>query len=161
MAHKITIQSEFEVYDSADELNVLDKDLILKAKEAMHKAYAIYSGFYVGAAVLLENGVIITGNNQENAAYPSGLCAERVAIFHAASQFPGVKIKTIAICAKSSRQKLNHPVTPCGACRQSISEYEIKLENNIRIIMTAEEGPVYISKSIADLLPLTFTHKSL
>lgn len=161
MPKKLSVTSEFEVYDSVNDLNESDKNLVERAKQIMTQAYAPYSGFSVGAAILLENGVIVTGNNQENAAYPSGLCAERVAIFHASSQYPGVKIKALAVCAKSSRQKLNIPVTPCGACRQSISEYEVKLETPIRLIMTGEEGEVYISPSIANLLPLSFSSKSL
>jgi cytidine deaminase len=161
MQKKISVTSEFEVFDTKEELNPSDKSLLVAAEKAREKAYAPYSGFFVGAAVLLENGEVLTGNNQENAAYPSGLCAERVAIFHASAQFPGVKPVAVAISARSSKQILDQPVTPCGACRQSVSEYEIKFQSPIRIIMAGEKGPVYISKSVSDLLPLSFTSKLL
>jgi len=161
MSKKITISCEIEVFDSEKELNEQDKNLLLAAKQIMDNAYAPYSNFFVGAAVLLENGKIITGSNQENAAYPSGLCAERVAIFHASSQYPEQTIKAIAVVAKSGVQILNKPVTPCGSCRQVIAEYETKFSAPIRIIMSGQSGPVYISKSVSDLLPLMFTSKSL
>lgn len=161
MSKKIKINTEFEVFDSINELQQEDKDLLLLAKKAMENAYAPYSNFFVGAALLMENGVIVTGNNQENAAYPSGLCAERVAIYHASSQHPDVKIKTIAVTARTDSKVLNTPVSPCGSCRQSMSEYEVKFKTPIKIIMQGQEGPVYISASISNLLPLTFTSESL
>jgi cytidine deaminase len=161
MPKKITISSEFEVFDTISELSESDQNLLKEAMKALENAYAPYSGFSVGAAVLLENGKIITGNNQENAAYPSGLCAERVAIFHASSQYPGVKVSAIAVSARSSKQILDKPVTPCGACRQSMSEYEVKFSSPIKIIMGGEKGPVYVGRSISDLLPLSFTSKQL
>ncbi|MCE3226442.1 MAG: cytidine deaminase [Bacteroidetes bacterium] len=161
MPKKISVTAEFEVFETKEELDPADKLLLDSAVKIMENAYAPYSGFLVGAAVLLENGQIVTGNNQENAAYPSGLCAERVAVFHASSQFPGVKPVAIAVSAKSSSQVLDRPVTPCGACRQSVSEYEVRFSSPIRIIMAGEKGPVYISKSVSDLLPLTFTSKHL
>lgn len=161
MSKKITVNCTFEVYNSDNELSESEKNLLTEAKKALENAYAPYSNFYVGAAVLLENGAIITGNNQENAAYPSGLCAERVAIFHASSQYPDKKIISIAVAAKSQKRIIDSPVTPCGACRQSMAEYEIKFESPIRIIMAGEKGEVYVSPSISNLLPLSFTGKSL
>lgn len=161
MSKKIKINTEFEVYDSIEDLTKQDQDLLCLAKKAMEKAYAPYSNFFVGAALLMENGVIVTGNNQENAAYPSGLCAERVAIYHASSQHPDVKIKAIAITARTDSKVLKNPVSPCGSCRQSMSEYEVKFKTPIKIIMHGQEGPVYISASISNLLPLTFTSESL
>ncbi|MBI2723079.1 MAG: cytidine deaminase [Bacteroidetes bacterium] len=161
MSKKIKINTEFEVFDYINDLQKEDKDLLLLAKKAMENAYAPYSNFFVGAALLMENGVIVTGNNQENAAYPSGLCAERVAIYHASSQHPDVKIKAIAVTARTDSKVLNTPVSPCGSCRQSMSEYEVKFKTPIKIIMMGQEGPVYISASISNLLPLTFTSESL
>jgi len=161
MSKKISFTHSFNVYDSEIELNDTDKNLLLAAKEALKKAYAPYSEFYVGAAVLLANGITVTGNNQENAAYPSGLCAERVAIFHASSQYPDQKIIAIAVSAKTNHRVLDKPISPCGACRQSISEYEGKFNSDIRLIMGGETGEVYVSDSAANLLPLTFSNKSL
>ncbi|MCW3077840.1 MAG: cytidine deaminase [Bacteroidetes bacterium] len=161
MQKKISINTEFLIYDSIEELNKEDKDLLLLAKKATDNAYAPYSNFYVGAAVLMENGIIVTGNNQENAAYPSGLCAERVAVYHASSQYPDLKIKTIAVTARTNGKTLTGPVSPCGSCRQSLSEYEFKFKSAIRIILAGQEGEVYISESVSNLLPLTFTSSSL
>jgi cytidine deaminase len=124
-------------------------------------AHAPYSEFHVGAAVLLENGKIVTGNNQENAAYPSGLCAERVAIFYASAQYPNSAVKAIAVTVKSKNMVVSEPLSPCGACRQVIAEYENKSEKPIRIIMSGEKGPIYIAKSIESLLPLMFSKKYL
>ena len=113
------------------------------------------------SAVLLENGKIVTGNNQENAAYPSGLCAERVAIFYASAQFPKVAIKAVAVAVKAENTVIDEPLSPCGGCRQVIAEYETKFEKPIRIIMSGEKGQIYIAKSIESLLPLMFTKKYL
>ena len=123
---KIEISTSVTVYTDVSELSSEDKMLMDKAVEARKKAYAPYSKFKVGAALLLENNQIVLGNNQENAAYPSGMCAERVAIWKAGSEFPGVKILKLVISASSSITKVERPVGPCGACRQSLSEYEIK-----------------------------------
>lgn len=159
MAKQYTISSTFEVLDSPEALKDQEKELFKAAEKAALNAYAPYSEFKVGAALLLENGSILTGNNQENAAYPSGMCAERVALFYAASQHPEQKIRAIAItsCAKNNPSRL---LTPCGACRQAISEYEIKTGSPIRLIMSGEKGSIYISFSVAALLPLMFTKHS-
>ena len=138
-----------------------DKTLVLKAKNMLKSAYAPYSGFLVGAAVHLENGEIITGNNQENVAYPSGMCAERVAIFYAKSQFPNTKINSIAVSAISKNFLIEDVVSPCGSCRQVISEYEVKQNENIRILLHQSDDSVIIIKSISDLLPLMFLSKKL
>ncbi|MGZ4043215.1 MAG: cytidine deaminase [Bacteroidia bacterium] len=161
MPKQLTINTEFIVYDSIEDLDNSDKELLERAKEATLSAYAPYSNFYVGAAVLLENGSIVTGTNQENAAYPSGLCAERVAVFSASSLYPNTKIKAIAVSARTKNKKLIMPLSPCGACRQSMCEYEVKFASPIKVIMAGEEGPVYISASLSNLLPLTFTAASL
>ncbi len=158
---KLVVSTEFEVYESEKDLNADENSLLQKAQQALKNAYAPYSNFYVGAAILLENGEIVVGNNQENAAYPSGLCAERVAIFHASAIHPGIPVKTIAVCCKAPGSVMETPVPPCGACRQVIAEYETKYGKAIRIIMQGEKGKVYASTSIESLLPLMFNRKYL
>lgn len=157
----ITINTTYEVYLTEDDLRSEDRMLLDRAKEIAKKAYAPYSNFQVGAALLLENGEVITGNNQENAAYPSGLCAERTAVFYASSQFPNMRIKSIAISYLSSSNTFQDPITPCGACRQVLAEYEIRAEEPIRMIMSSKAGKVYITKSIESLLPIMFNRQYL
>jgi cytidine deaminase len=142
-------------------LNSEEKDLVNRAKNSLEAAYAPYSGFLVGATVLLENGEIISGNNQENVAYPSGLCAERVAIFYAGANFPNVKIKTIAITAVSKKFEIKDIISPCGACRQAIAEYEVKQENDIRILLNHPDDSILVVNSVSDLLPFMFKSKEL
>ncbi|MCD6068353.1 MAG: cytidine deaminase [Bacteroidetes bacterium] len=160
-SEKLQIISSFEVYKNEQDLANEDRLLLMHAKRSLESAYAPYSHFNVGAAILLENGEIITGNNQENAAYPSGLCAERVAIFYAGAKYPGVKIKSIAVSCKAENQVINDPVSPCGACRQAIAEYETRYAQKIRMIMAGESGRVFIAESIESLLPLMFNRKYL
>jgi cytidine deaminase len=148
-------------FDNPTELNDEEQDLIREARESAIKAYAPYSDFHVGAAVLLENGKIIRGNNQENASYPIGLCAERVAIFSAGANYPNVKIKSIAITAWSGKFHIHKPVPPCGACRQAIAEYENRFRQNIKILLTGETGKIIVSESIQNLLPLGFNADDL
>ena len=132
-----------------------------QAIEIRKKAYAPYSQFRVGAALLLDNGKIVLGSNQENAAYPSGLCAERVAIFYAGSRYPDAKILKIAITAASDTNQTTAPIPPCGSCRQSIAEYEIKQDTPIEIYFMGEIGEVYKSASLKNLLPFMFDKKFL
>ncbi|APZ46564.1 cytidine deaminase [Polaribacter reichenbachii] len=153
---KIEIATTATLYNDVSELSSEDKMLMNKAIEARHKAYAPYSKFNVGAALLLENNEIILGNNQENAAYPSGMCAERVAIWKAGSDFPGVKILKLAITASSSITKVDKPVGPCGACRQSLSEYEIKQKQSFPILFMGEVGEIVKTESLLSLLPFSF-----
>lgn len=153
---KVEIKTQIAIFDSIDELPNIVKDLMNKAIEAKQNAYAPYSKFKVGAAFLLEDGSIITGNNQENAAYPSGMCAERVAIWKVSSDFPNKKILKLAISASSSTQILKEPVAPCGACRQTLSEYEIKQKNKIEVYFMGEEGEIIKTDSVLDLLPIAF-----
>jgi cytidine deaminase len=160
-ATKLTITTNLTVYKSMEDLPKEDLELLKLAKKAVKSAYAPYSQFFVGAAILLENGKISIGNNQENAAYPSGLCAERVAIFHASAKYPNVPIKKIAVSVASKTQIINEPVSPCGGCRQVISEYEMKYESPISIIMSGETGKIYVSDSIENLLPIMFDKKHL
>jgi cytidine deaminase len=153
---EIKINTTFTVYNSKDELAEDVKSLMEKAIEIRKKAYAPYSKFKVGAALLMDNGEIVLGSNQENAAYPSGLCAERVAIFQAGALYPEGKVVKIAISAASDINSTTTPIPPCGSCRQSISEYEFKQNSPIEIFFMGESGEVYLSNSIANLLPLTF-----
>jgi len=158
---KIQLFAEIHVFDSINELPEEAKSLMEKAAAAREMAYAPYSHFKVGAALALDNGIVVTGNNQENAAYPSGLCAERVAIYAAGAQYPDNIILRMAITARSEKHKLSQPIPPCGACRQAIAEYEIKQHKNIEIYFMGEEGEVFKSNSLADLLPLIFDSSSL
>ena len=158
---KIKIESDFTVYDSLEELPENARSLMQKAIKARDKAYAPYSNFYVGAAVLLDNGQFVTGSNQENASYPSGLCAERTAIFYAGSKYPDAKVKILAITAASQNQKTLEPIPPCGACRQTISEYEIKQGQPIEIYFMGEYGDIIKSDSLENLLPFVFKKSAL
>jgi len=153
---KITIKTELDAFDSLLEMTKADQELMAQAKIACSKAYAPYSKFKVGAALLLENGKIILGNNQENAAYPSGMCAERVAIWKAHSDYPDVKMLKMAITIQAEKQVIKSPVPPCGACRQAIAEYEVKQETPIEIFFMGEEGAIYKTASLANILPLVF-----
>lgn len=140
---------------SYDELSNEEKILIDKAKEASCHSYAPYSHFQVGAAALLSDGTIVTGNNQENAAYPSGLCAERVTLFFANSNYPSLPVKTLALAAQTKGEYTHAQTAPCGACRQVILETENRYDTPIRLLMYGKEG-IYIVSSIKDLLPLHF-----
>ncbi len=142
------------------ELTIEYQTLVNKAKEQVLKAYAPYSGFHVGAAVLLANGELFAGSNQENAAYPSGLCAERVAMFYANAQYPNVPVKAIAIAAYTAEQFLSSPITPCGACRQVLLESEMRFDNDIEVILYGTDE-IYILKNIRQLMPLCFEKSSL
>ena len=158
---KLKFELSIDEYDSLNELKTEDRFLLERAKKAADSAYAPYSEYYVGAALLLENGEIITANNQENAAYPSGLCAERIAMFYASSQFPNVAVKSLAVSAKAKNFKINTPVSPCGACRQAFSEYEAMQKNKIRVILMGETGKIQIIQGIETLLPLMFHAEEL
>jgi cytidine deaminase len=158
---EISVTSSFTVYDNLKELSTEIQDLMTQAVEIRKKAYAPYSQFRVGAALLLDNGKIVLGSNQENAAYPSGLCAERVAIFHAGSIYPEAKIIKMAITAASDTNQTQAPIPPCGSCRQSIAEYEIKQDTPIEIYFMGEIGEVYRSASLKNLLPFMFDKKFL
>jgi cytidine deaminase len=138
-----------------DELNPLEKKLVDAAKKATQDAYAPYSGFRVGAAAMLENDAVVTGNNQENAAYPSGLCAERVAVFAANANYPACAPLALAVAARSGDAFTVHPVTPCGACRQTLLEMERLHGKPLRLLLYGEKE-IYIIEKTADLLPLAF-----
>jgi cytidine deaminase len=147
--------------DDEMELSGEDRNLLSAARLCAAGAYAPYSKFQVGAAVSLRDGKVVTGSNQENAAYPSGLCAERVALFSASAQFPGIAISTLVITCRSGAGHINAPLTPCGACRQVIYEYEMKQGKPLRIIMAGESGKVWIAESASVLLPAAFDGSKL
>ena len=156
---KRIIETNVEIY-SYKELEASKQRLIDKAKEQVLKAYAPYSEFHVGAAVELENGEIFAGSNQENSAYPSGLCAERVAMFFANAQFPKVAVKTLAIAAYTNGKFLEEPVTPCGSCRQVLLETEQRFEKDITILLYGSNH-IFQLNNVKQLLPLCFEKSSL
>lgn len=138
-----------------DELSLADKTLVDAAREATQRSYAPYSHFSVGAAALLADGTVVTGTNQENAAYPSGLCAERTTLFYANSQYPLQAVQTLAVAARTEKDFIDMPIPPCGSCRQVILETEKRYKQPIRILLYGKKC-VYEVRSIADLLPLSF-----
>jgi cytidine deaminase len=154
---KKEINIKYSEYSDVNELSEDIKVLIDEAKESVSRAYAKYSGFYVGSAIKLDNGEVITGNNQENAAYPSGLCAERVAIFYANSKYPDVAVNAMVICAKTNGQFVKTPAAPCGACRQVMIETELRFEKDIKVVLYGKEK-IIIFESVKDLLPLYFNN---
>lgn len=147
---------KFQLYPNWESLQTVDKSVVNKAFEAMEKAYAPYSKFKVGAALLLEDGQIIQGNNQENIAYPSGLCAERVALFHAGAQFPGITVDLICIVAKGDLMPISQLLSPCGACRQVMLESENRQNKPIRIILVNQDNRTMSIDSVQNLLPFGF-----
>jgi cytidine deaminase len=151
----------FEVYESINELSQADASLLRQAREVTKHAYAPYSHFHVGAVAWLTNGKIVTGTNQENASFPVGLCAERVMLASAASLFPEVPVEAIAISYDNQNGESNHPVSPCGICRQSLLEYETRVKKPMRIILGGLEGKVYVIEKAAMLLPLSFSAAAL
>ncbi|AWH83892.1 cytidine deaminase [Flavobacterium album] len=153
---KISITASFTVYDSVADLPEPIQLLMQKALAVRKTAYAPYSRFRVGAAIQLDNGEVVIGSNQENAAYPSGLCAERVAVFHAGAAYPDAKILSLAITAAADDKVVDTPIPPCGACRQSLAEYEMKQDVPMEIYFMGETGKVYKSDSLKNLLPLVF-----
>lgn len=144
-------------YNDANELSTLDNELIQMARQQTENAWAPYSNFKVGAAARLVNDELIKGSNQENAAYPAGICAERVLMSTAASLFPGVGIRTIAISYHNMNGKSDHPISPCGICRQSFFEFQTRTDSTIRILLSGMEGKVYEISDSAHLLPLVFS----
>lgn len=146
----------FEAIPNYDALNDTEKKLFDAAKKVRESAYAVYSNFHVGCALLLENGDVITGSNQENAAYPSGLCAERTTIFWTSANHPNAKIKKLFVIGAPKEAVTSTPIPPCGGCRQSILEYESKQHEPIEIYFASLSGEIFKTKSIRDLLPFSF-----
>ena len=153
--------TQYTEYTSLEELTPADRSLMEQAIVVAQSAYAPYSGFRVGAALQLANGEIVCGNNQENAAYPSGMCGERVAMFSASAQYPGVAFENLAIYACSDKISVDDVVTPCGSCRQVMAEYFHAQAKDFRIILKGENSLVIIFESIDGLLPLMFSPKHL
>ena len=147
----------YEVYDSIDELSEQEASLLKKARETTRHAYAPYSHFKVGAVAKMKNGEIVTGSNQENASYPVGLCAERVLLASASSLYPNVPIDIIAISYNSDQVASDHPVAPCGICRQSLQEFEERSKTPIKLVLGGMQGKVIVIEKASQLLPLAFT----
>ena len=147
----------YEEYNSITDLIAEDAFLLNKAREVTGNAYAPYSNFQVGAVARLNNGHVVTGTNQENASFPAGLCAERVLLSSAATLFPDIPIQTIAISYNNLNGKSNRPITPCGVCRQSLVEYETRVNQPIRLILGGMEGKVHIIEKASMILPLGFS----
>ena len=151
----------FEVYAGIDELNARDQQLLTEARNVTDKAYAPYSNFHVGAAAKLGNGKIVTGTNQENASYPVGICAERVLLSAISSLYQGIPVETMAVSYQSKKMKSDHPISPCGMCRQALQEFEGRTGKPIRLILAGMEGEIYIINSASQLLPLAFSSEEL
>lgn len=156
---QIDINISIESYQLG-ELSPQDQELIRAAIEATNNAYANYSRFYVGAALRLENGKMVIGANQENAAFPSGLCAERTAVFAAQANYPDSPIETLAIAGRNEKGVLPDPITPCGACRQVILEIEDRYKKPIKILLYGTQK-IYCVRSVKDLLPLSFVDENM
>lgn len=157
---QINLITKITVY-SYEECTEIEKKLIDAAKQATSNAYAPYSKFHVGAALQLENGKIITGNNQENAAYPSGMCAERTAVFYANAQYPDQKIEAIAVAAHYNGDFTEDITSPCGSCRQVLLEVESRFDSPVKILMYNKKGEIYVAESMSSLMPLSFDKKAL
>ena len=151
----------YEVYNDISELTEQDAWLLTEARVVTEQAYAPYSNFHVGAVAILENGEVVAGTNQENASYPVGICAERVLLGTIATMHPKVPVKSIAISYNSDEVKSDHPISPCGMCRQALLEYETRTSKPIRLILSGQEGKVYIIKTASFLLPFAFTKDEL
>ena len=161
MPKKIKFDVHIEEYQDHSHLPADSQELILKARDTCQHAHAPYSNFLVGAAVLMENGNIVAGSNQENSSYPLGLCAERVALFAAASRFPSVAVKKLAVTARIRGQKEFQAVSPCGGCRQVINEYQDIQTQPIEIIMEGPDETIWVASNIDMLLPFKFSAKHM
>lgn len=155
------IEISYKVFDDINELMKEDAWLLNEAREVTKQAYAPYSNFFVGAVAKLVNGEIVAGTNQENASYPVGICAERVLLASASTLYPGVAIETMAISYHSGNGNSNQPIAPCGMCRQSLQEYEIRVKKPIRLILGGIEGKIFVFEKASQLLPLGFTSNDL
>jgi cytidine deaminase len=158
---KDKIEISYDVFEDISELNQQDAWLLNEAREVTKQAYAPYSNFYVGAVAKLLNGEIVAGTNQENASFPAGLCAERVLLASASTLYPEVAVETIAISYYNSNGNSDQPISPCGICRQTLSEYEDRFDHPIRLILGGMEGQVFVFEKSSFLLPLAFTSSDL
>jgi cytidine deaminase len=153
---KLSLLTEYDCYDSLDELPESDRQVLILAKKSLENSYSPYSNFKVGAAVLLRNGQLLGGSNYENASYPLCICAEQTVITTASNIHPGVAPVSIAVAIRNPKQVIDRPGLPCGACRQVICETEVKNNQPIRVILQGETGPIFVFKNGLDLLPLAF-----
>jgi cytidine deaminase len=151
----------YEVYDSIEELNEEDAYLLNEARETTQNAWAPYSRFRVGAVARLKSGHTIIGANQENASYPAGICAERVLLSTAGATYPGDPIESMAVSYEGDGVKSDHPISPCGICRQSLQEFEQRTKHPVRLILAGKTGKVFIIPAAGMLLPLAFTGDEL
>ena len=158
---KRNISISFDEYNSLEELNSQDQILCIEAKKALSNSHSPYSGFRVGVAVQLESGRIVYGSNQENVAYPSGLCAERVALFMIGTTYPDDKILSMAITAQTAHFLIKEPVTSCGACLQVMAEYEKKQSHPINVLFYCLNGAIIRTTGIKTLLPFAFEEMRL
>lgn len=158
---KKTFSFEYTLFERSDQLSNADQELLNMARKIATESYSPYSRYHVGAALRLEDGLVVEGSNQENVAFPSGLCAERVAAFYASANYPGIPFDTIAITAFAEDFDADQPVTPCGACRQVLSEYEHKFNRPIRVIMQGASANILLVESVQSLLPFTFYESKL
>lgn len=158
---EITVTIAYKELEDAHKLPGQFQQLLLKAKEAISDSYAPYSNFHVGAAALLENGMVVKGSNQENASSPVGICAERVALSAVSALYPNVPVVALAISVKPKNHSLNEPVAPCGLCRQSILEYEERFHKSIQVILQGESGKIIWIDSAKSLLPFSFGQNDL
>lgn len=156
-----SFEFSYKIYASLAELGEEDAALLAAAQSITGQAYAPYSNFYVGAVVKLENGERLHGTNQENASFPAGICAERTVLSAASSVYPGIAINTMAISFRSTATESNHPISPCGICRQSLIEQEKRQQLPIRILLGGQTGPIYLIDSASHLLPFSFTGEEL
>ena len=154
MKQNVTIS--FDRFEHWNELSSSDQELVEKAYAVSKTAYAPYSKFHVGASLRLSNNQIITGSNQENIAYPSGLCAERVALFYTGANFPNEQIDTLCVVAEGDLLPIDKILSPCGACRQVMLETEVRQKKSYRIILVSQNGVAIVFDSAVDLLPLAF-----
>lgn len=158
---KVTESFDYLQYDDLQQLAPEDAALLVHAQQAVKHAYAPYSNFQVAAVVKLDNGETLTGTNQENASYPVGICAERTALSAASSVYPGVGIEAIAVSYRNENGEGSSPISPCGICRQTLREYEVRQGKPIRIILGGQTGPVWLIDSVKDILPFSFSADSM
>ena len=156
-----SIQIPMQIFPDRSALDPPDAQLLEAASVATGDAYAPYSGFRVGAAVRLSNGKIVTGSNQENASFPAGICAERVALSAVSSVAPGIAITDLALTCVNEKGESSRPISPCGICRQSLAEYEQRFGQNIRLILGGSTGEIFILAKATDLLPFAFSSQEL
>ncbi len=161
MARQLQLTLLFDILEAPEELTEQEQVMLVNAQKAADQAYAPYSGFLVGSAILLDDHTIHTGNNQENAAYPSGLCAERTALFGLSALHPTKKIQAMAVTARRINETSFIGATPCGACRQVMAEYENRQNSPIRVLIQVGPSTFYRCQSVQDLLPLQFSRESL